>query len=893
MVRAQGTALPGPRADPAPVQRQQLLVLLESSPAAIVIVDAEGLVREWNPAAEQLLGWSREEVVGAPVRRLVPVEGQPAFEELASLLLAGASCPSYDDVLVHRDGSRVPVLAHLAALKDPDDRFAGVVCTLSPPVPPAGVEQPAGDPGEDLDNVTGLPGRRWLQRRLAEPLRPGEGRGVAVLDVDAFALLNQDYGPDAADQVLRELGQRLAALPDAGDVGRWQADEFVYVVDGADPVSDLADLGAYLRTVTRVPFRAGGDSVHVTLSAGLASDATVPLDELFRAATAALHAAKEVGRDRVVWYDRGQHPSLSGGLRLAHDLSRGIADGQLRLHYQPIVELATNDATGVEALVRWQRPGVGLLAPGSFIDVAERTGQVVALGRWVTHQACAAAVKLAAMSARACTVSINISARQLSDPDLVPMLSEALTASGCPPTSISVEVTETAVLNDLRAATAVLEDIKQLGVGLDLDDFGTGYSSLLYLKHFPVDRIKIDQSFVGGLGTDAADTAIVASTIALAHSVGLRAVAEGVETPGQLALLRQMGCDFAQGYLLSRPMPFAHLCEWLAQDVPSRLRPRATSAAEVARPAAGAREQVADRRDRVGDQRDDAADRRDRAGDQRDDVGQRRDQAGDQRDRAADEREDLADLRELAADRRDVEADARSDRDRGPTGEPEVPSLRAALADAGAARQEAATDRSQALHERDAGAVERSAAERGRNVAQADRGVGASERRHAGRDRQRARAGRESAAHEPDAASVDALTGGYQLAPGLVALGALVDRAAASAERVVVACVEVQDLQAVQDRQGHTGADSVLVGVANAVTAALRPPDLLIRYGPSTLVCAFPGLGRPTVLKRLRVAQTALAGPPRLGTVSLRVVELRPGESAEQVVDRLVAGAGQ
>jgi PAS domain S-box-containing protein len=277
----------------------------------------------------------------------------------------------------------------------------------------------------------------------------------------------------------------------------------------------------------------------------------------------AVRTAKETGRDRAVWFDT------------SHDLQRGIERGELRLHFQPIIELTFNKLVGVEALVRWERPGVGLLQPADFIGLAERTGQIVPLGAWVAQEACRIAVELARLDTGPHAVSINLSARQLSDPGVVEMLRAALLDSSCPPSSIDIEVTETALMHDMGAATATLDAIKALGVSLALDDFGTGYSSLLYLRHFPVDRIKIDQSFVQGLGTNADDTAIVASTISLAHSIGVRCVAEGVETAGQLALLRQLGCDFAQGYLFSRPLTLEQLHLWLPGHAPSS-RPEET-----------------------------------------------------------------------------------------------------------------------------------------------------------------------------------------------------------------------------------------------------------------------------------------------------------------------------
>ncbi|MBE3074207.1 MAG: EAL domain-containing protein, partial [Actinobacteria bacterium] len=598
-----GRPLTAAEAEMASEMRQrQFTALLDCSPDAILIMDAAGRVCELNPAAEALLGWSRPEILDRFFRHLVPPEGLLHFEKVWAGLVAGDAVPPYSTIRQHRNGTRIPVRIHVASIRE-GGRFAGAVATLRDlsvrDEAATAVVQDATDvaklPREgdrlgrtatpprltlgplERDDVTGLPGRRGLQRRLAEPVAAGLARGVAVLDVDAFALINQTYGPDAGDDVLRELARRLAEISGSTVVGRWQADEFVCIVDAEDPAAALDELSIMVVRAMREPFRIGDDLLRLTVSAGLVTSALAPTVELHRSAMDAMHSAKETGRDRAVWFDVTLRPA-SGGLRLANDLRHGIEQGELRLLFQPIMQLTTNDVTGVEALVRWERPGVGLLGPASFIDLAERTGQIVPLGAWVAQHACRAAVDIAQLGSGQRRMSINVSARQLSDPSLVTMLRDALQDSGCPPSNIIIEVTETALMHDMDAATATLEDIKALGVSLDLDDFGTGYSSLLYLKHFPVTRIKIDRSFVGGLGADAADTAIVASTIALAHSVGMQTVAEGVETGDQLALLRQMGCDFAQGYLLSRPLTFDQLHPWLTQHVPAQRRSRGVQA---------------------------------------------------------------------------------------------------------------------------------------------------------------------------------------------------------------------------------------------------------------------------------------------------------------------------
>ena len=639
------------------LRRRQYVTLLEHSPDATMVIDAQGRVCEWNPAAEAMLGWPRAAVIDVAVRDLLPAERRDEFDRVWAELVGGRQglVPyTYD---LHRDGT-LRSLHVLTASIQAAGAFAGAVAILrnapaegatastaatpllAPVLRAAVLAQPSR--GATRDALTGLPTRLDLQARLAEQVPDGWSRGVAVLDIDALASVNEAYGPDAFDGVLHELAQRLASVTTAAFLGRWQSEVFVWVLDAVDPVVGLTDLSRALVAGLHEPFQIGADRLRFTPSMGLATSVTVPAAELLPAAMGALRAAKDAGRDRVAWYEEHVPAGTTGAVRLGADLHDGIANDELRLHYQPILDLSDDTVIGVEALVRWERPGVGLLSPASFIEVAERTGQIIALGAWVARTACRTAVDRQSPDGTPFSVSINVSGRQLGDPGLVEMLRTALRDAGCPPEALVVEITETALMDDLSAAAVTLDEIKAMGVRLDLDDFGTGYSSLVYLKHFPVDRIKIDQSFVAGLGTDYADTTIVASTIALAHAVGIRAVAEGVETSAQLALLRHMGCDYAQGYLLSRPLDADALTRWLTTretDAPAMGRPAARDAAKdptgVVGPTPVGSPVDADRRDAQADRRDAVADRRDDAADRRDVVADLRDQAADVRDDVA------------------------------------------------------------------------------------------------------------------------------------------------------------------------------------------------------------------------------------------------------------------
>ena len=853
-------------------RHRQFGSLLKISPQAIVILDADGRIREWNPAAVHLLGWARTEMLGVQGHAWLPEAERADFAQVWSELWGHREARAVRSQQLHRDGRPFLVEIYLAPIQDSDGSFAGVVATVSPDAGQDGPPAPVGGVASGLsaletDDLTDLPGRRWLQRRLAEPVAPGLVRALAVIDVDAFALVNQEYGADAADEVLCVLARRLAALGsvDAGQVslGRWQADEFLLVLDDVAAGALLAAVVDEALTVARTPFPMADGPLSLSVSAGYATTDQVPASQLFRAAAAAMAVAKGRGRNASAPFDGDLGATAAGsGLRLADDLGHGVAGGELRLHFQPILELATNDVAGVEALVRWQRPGVGLLSPAAFIEVAERTGQIVALGAWVIGAACRAAAELGAARLEPLRVSINVSARQLSDPHLLEVFQQALREAQCDARDIVVEVTESALLHDLGAATTMLEAIKELGIDLDLDDFGTGYSSLVYLKHFPVSRIKIDRSFVAGLGTDLADTAIVASTIALAHSVGITALAEGVETARQLTMLRQMGCDFAQGYLISRPVPQDELVTWLLQLEPSRLLGSGASREpEVVASLtdAASRHQAADRRDEAGDVRELVGDERDRAGDQRERAGDQRDAAGDRRDTAADARDELADRRDRVGG---------ADGADGP----------GAAADPGAARQRAlaAGDRSEASRDRERGATERSAAEAARGLALSRRDVVAERRVQAGRDRL------------PDPPPVpaprpppgrDSLTGAHLREDGWRVLSAEQGRP------LSLVCLQVTGPDGSQ-----LSDDRRVILLANALYDCLAAEDVLVRTQPAEFLVGLPGLSSQEAAARVAPALSSVAGAPPSVTVSMRVAAWRDGESLEELLARVRAG---
>ena len=536
---------------------------IESSANSVTLIDAhtpEGTIIHVNPAFTRLHGYEAEEVLGLPLEILASgVDDQPGLHELRNAIAEKREGHAMFQVR-RRDGTLYYEEAYLAPVKD-EHGVTDYFVIFEYDVTTAKQYEAALEHRARHDMLTGLPNRVALADRIDRALAFARADAapvwVAVLDLDYFKHVNDSLGAAAGDRLLRQAGERmLAAVGPTDTVARTGDDEFVLLFENrADERHAAATVAKVLAAIAE-PFSEDGQRVFLTCSAGIAGypgdggDA----DSLVKYAQIAMYRAKESGRNTVRFYLPSMNERARERLAMVDAMRHAMNAEEFELHYQPQVDLASGAVIGMEALVRWRHPQMGMMRPDRFISLAEETGLIVPLGTWVLRAACAQAAAWQRAGLGPLRVAVNLSSRQFRDAGLPELIAQILRETALPSTSLEIELTESLMMEDVDTAVATMRALKAMGVHLSIDDFGTGYSSLSYLKRFPVDVLKIDQSFVRDIGNDASSSAMVAAMISLSHELGLRVIAEGVETRAQWDYLLGRGCDEVQGYYFSRPL---------------------------------------------------------------------------------------------------------------------------------------------------------------------------------------------------------------------------------------------------------------------------------------------------------------------------------------------------
>ena len=541
--------------------QERFRVAFEDAPIGMTLVNKEGVFVQVNRAFATMLGYETHDLEGDTVMKVLGPGAELTARTTLNTLISQSpeQTTRLERRYVHRDGSDVLVAASARAISD----GAGgtlIVSQIEDVTQRRAMERQL-EWSVRHDDVTGLYSRAHFADQLSRSVgRLDGGHRIAVLflDVDRFKIVNDSLGHAEGDELLREVGRRLATLVRPSDiVARLGGDEFTVLLDPAPSDTATMQLADRIRRSLAEPVKLSEGDIYVTSSIGVVfgEHEHHSAAQLLRDADAAMYRAKDLGRNRVERFDADSHRSALRALRTGNDLHRALERRELLVHYQPVVSIERNELSGFEALVRWEHPDRGLVPPSEFISLAEETGLITEIGAFVLDEALDQLVHWQQLTSDPrLTMSVNLSARQLGSPGLVEVVRDTIARHGVNPDRVWLEITESALMADVKASLRSLRSLRELGVHLTIDDFGTGYSSLTYLRRFPVEGLKIDRSFVAGIGRDVGDGAIVDAVIRLGHSLGLAVVAEGIETHAQLRHLADAGCLFGQGFLFSKPI---------------------------------------------------------------------------------------------------------------------------------------------------------------------------------------------------------------------------------------------------------------------------------------------------------------------------------------------------
>jgi diguanylate cyclase (GGDEF)-like protein/PAS domain S-box-containing protein len=530
---------------------------VENLPIGITISDLDGRIVYTNPTGAKSHGYTVEELLGQEARILVThADPKPTAATLGDLKPWKRERTS-----VRKDGSTFPAQLFSDVIMSTTGKPIGIVTTSEDITERKRIEEQLRR-NAFYDALTGLPNRAVFLDRLGRALERSRRRrdyvfAVLFIDLDRFKLVNDSFGHMTGDGLLVQTARKLeAAVRPSDTVSRLGGDEFAILADEIHDVSDAVAIAERSQATLAEPVELGGQELFTTASIGIAPGGPnyEHPEDLLRDADIAMYNAKALGKARYEIFDETMHARAKEVMRLDSDLRRAIERGELGLVFQPVASLKTGRVVGAEALLRWNHPQKGELLPEQFVPLAEETGLIVPIGDWVLRNACAAAKGWAAAGHEG-TVAVNLSARQFRQPDLASRVKDALAEFGLDPRRLELELTESAVMDDVTESIKVLRQISDMGVGISIDDFGTGYSSLSHIKHFPLRALKVDRAFVQQVAADPREAAIVSSILALGHSLGLLVIAEGVETQEQLRFFVANGCDLVQGSLVGPTAP--------------------------------------------------------------------------------------------------------------------------------------------------------------------------------------------------------------------------------------------------------------------------------------------------------------------------------------------------